>query len=67
MATARPHDPAGRFNNTDEEQTFKKAHQTVDRPPVTDHNINDEYYRHPPHVRLPFYMLIQISGLVNGE
>ncbi|KAK7054527.1 hypothetical protein VNI00_003725 [Paramarasmius palmivorus] len=27
---------------------FKKVYQTVDRPPVTDHNINDEYMRNPP-------------------
>jgi len=33
---------------TDETRTFKKQHQTVDRPPVTDHNINDEYMRDPP-------------------
>ncbi|KAI0074124.1 hypothetical protein K474DRAFT_1602111 [Panus rudis PR-1116 ss-1] len=34
---------------TDETNTFKKAYQTVGKPPVTD-NINDQYYRDPPHV-----------------
>ncbi|KAF5358638.1 hypothetical protein D9758_007748 [Tetrapyrgos nigripes] len=27
---------------------FKKATQEVNKPPVTDHNINDEYMRNPP-------------------
>lgn len=29
---------------------FKKTEQVVGRPPVTDHNINDEYMRNPPDV-----------------
>lgn len=28
---------------------FKKTEQVVGRPPTTDHNINDEYMRDPPH------------------
>ncbi|ESK82599.1 hypothetical protein Moror_3654 [Moniliophthora roreri MCA 2997] len=28
---------------------FKKVYQEVNRPAVTDHNINDEYMRNPPH------------------
>ncbi|KAF8346643.1 hypothetical protein F5887DRAFT_1073311 [Amanita rubescens] len=35
-----------RFKYSD--QKFKKAYQVVDRPKVMDHNINDEYFRHPP-------------------
>ncbi|KAK7453546.1 hypothetical protein VKT23_001432 [Stygiomarasmius scandens] len=27
---------------------FKKATQEVNKPPVTDHNINDEYMKNPP-------------------
>jgi hypothetical protein len=38
-------------NVTDEELTFKKPFQTVRRPPTTDHNIHDDYVKHPPHVR----------------
>lgn len=37
-------------NVTDEELTFKKPFQTVSRPSVTDHNIHDDYLKHPPHV-----------------
>ncbi|KAF8153941.1 hypothetical protein B0H34DRAFT_799860 [Crassisporium funariophilum] len=36
-----------RVNISDE--AFKKTEQVVDRPPVTKHNINDEYVRDPPH------------------
>ncbi|OAX40942.1 hypothetical protein K503DRAFT_768114 [Rhizopogon vinicolor AM-OR11-026] len=36
-------------NRTDEELTFKKPFQTVSRPPTTDHNIHEDYVRHPPH------------------
>ncbi|CCM04131.1 uncharacterized protein FIBRA_06292 [Fibroporia radiculosa] len=32
----------------DEEQMSKKGYQVVDRPPVTDHDIHDEYLKHPP-------------------
>ncbi|TCD70886.1 hypothetical protein EIP91_001194 [Steccherinum ochraceum] len=32
---------------TDDSQAFKKASQTVERPPVID-NINDQYFRDPP-------------------
>lgn len=35
----------------DDSRVFKKAYQTVGRPPVTERNINDEYLRHPPNVR----------------
>ncbi|KAH9841798.1 uncharacterized protein C8Q71DRAFT_854151 [Rhodofomes roseus] len=34
--------------HTTDDQKFKKQYQTVGRPPVTDHNINDEYIRDPP-------------------
>lgn len=34
----------------DESRAFKKTEQVVGRPPVTDHNINDEYLRDPPRV-----------------
>ncbi|EMD40081.1 hypothetical protein CERSUDRAFT_122173 [Gelatoporia subvermispora B] len=30
------------------DQKFKKEYQVVDRPAVTDHDINDEYFRNPP-------------------
>ncbi|KAG2037840.1 hypothetical protein BDR03DRAFT_1091644 [Suillus americanus] len=33
---------------TDEAQTFKKPFQTVVRPPTTNHNIHDDYMKHPP-------------------
>jgi len=33
---------------TNETQTFKKPYQEVNRPAVTDHDINDEYMRDPP-------------------
>ncbi|TFY57056.1 hypothetical protein EVJ58_g7258 [Rhodofomes roseus] len=36
--------------HTTDDQKFKKQYQTVGRPPVTDHNINDEYIRDPPNV-----------------
>ncbi|PPQ64919.1 hypothetical protein CVT24_008259 [Panaeolus cyanescens] len=36
-----------RVNYTDE--VFKKVDQVVGRPPTTDHNINDDYVRKPPH------------------
>lgn len=32
-------------------KTFKKATQEVNQPPVTDHNINDEYMKTGPLVR----------------
>ncbi|KZT09271.1 uncharacterized protein LAESUDRAFT_723003 [Laetiporus sulphureus 93-53] len=31
-----------------DDQKFKKQYQVVDRPPVTDHDINEEYLRDPP-------------------
>lgn len=37
-------------NITDEELTFKKPFQTVGRPLTTDHNIHEDYLKHPPHV-----------------
>ncbi|KAG1855779.1 hypothetical protein C8R48DRAFT_776150 [Suillus tomentosus] len=33
---------------TDEAMTFKKPFQTVVRPPTTNHNIHDDYIKHPP-------------------
>ncbi|KAI0338977.1 hypothetical protein BDW22DRAFT_1487346 [Trametopsis cervina] len=33
---------------TDDTGKFKKPFQTVGRPEVTDHDINDEYMRNPP-------------------
>ncbi|KAJ8595240.1 hypothetical protein M405DRAFT_857470 [Rhizopogon salebrosus TDB-379] len=36
-------------NRIDEELTFKKPFQTVGRPPTTDHNIHEDYLKHPPH------------------
>ena len=36
---------------TDDNRKFKKAEQTIGRPGVTDHNINDEYLRDAPNVR----------------
>ena len=36
---------------TDEALTFKKPFQTVIRPQTTDHNIHDDYLKHPPEVR----------------
>ncbi|KIK45580.1 hypothetical protein CY34DRAFT_506940 [Suillus luteus UH-Slu-Lm8-n1] len=36
---------------TDEALTFKKPFQTVVRPPTTNHNIHDDYMKHPPEVR----------------
>ncbi|KAI0770139.1 hypothetical protein C8Q74DRAFT_875742 [Fomes fomentarius] len=48
MSTARRHDLVGHANTTDESQTFKKPFQTVDRPPVTGHDIHEDYMRDPP-------------------
>ncbi|KAI0753885.1 hypothetical protein BC629DRAFT_1296941 [Irpex lacteus] len=33
---------------TDDNRKFKKAEQTIGRPAVTDHDINDEYLRDAP-------------------
>ncbi|KAI0763590.1 hypothetical protein BD413DRAFT_483709 [Trametes elegans] len=46
----RRHDLAERSANskTDEAHTFKKAHQTVDRPQVTERDIHEEYIQDPP-------------------
>ncbi|KAG2047901.1 hypothetical protein BDR06DRAFT_963366 [Suillus hirtellus] len=33
---------------TDEAMTFKKPFQTVVRPSTTNHNIHDDYIKHPP-------------------
>ena len=52
MSGIRRHDLTDRANVTDEAQTFKKPYQTVDRPPVTDHDINEEYLNDAPQVRL---------------
>lgn len=54
MSTARRHDLVGHANNTDESQTFKKPFQTVDRPPVTGHDIHEDYMRDPPNVSLMY-------------
>lgn len=62
MDTTRTDYIEGRFNEvgdvaqrtTTDDQKFKKQYQTVGRPPVTDHNINDEYVRDPPNVRVIF-------------
>ncbi|KZT63670.1 hypothetical protein DAEQUDRAFT_679983 [Daedalea quercina L-15889] len=56
MDTTRADYVEGRFNEvgdvrkhtTNDNQKFKKEYQTVGRPPVTDHDINDEYMRNPP-------------------
>lgn len=37
-------------STTIEDQGSKKQRRPVGRPPVTDHNINDEYVRDPPNV-----------------
>ena len=29
---------------------FKKEYQVVDRPKVTDHDMHEDYTKHPPHV-----------------
>ena len=50
MSSTRRHDIVDRANLTDESQTFKKAHQTVDRPPVTERDIHEQYMQDPPHV-----------------
>lgn len=55
------------------DQKFKKAYQVVDRPKVMDHNINDEYFRHPPQVpgrpypccptlMTVFFLLLELQG-----
>ncbi|THH14141.1 hypothetical protein EW146_g6160 [Bondarzewia mesenterica] len=33
----------------DESRAFKKSHHVVDHPSITDHNINDEFFKDPPH------------------
>ncbi|KAH7885288.1 hypothetical protein F5I97DRAFT_1928686 [Phlebopus sp. FC_14] len=34
---------------TDEELKFKKPFQVVDHPLTTDHNVHDDFVKHPPH------------------
>ncbi|RPD62665.1 hypothetical protein L226DRAFT_610837 [Lentinus tigrinus ALCF2SS1-7] len=53
MSSTRRHDLINRANVTDESQAFKKAHQTVDRPPVTERDIHEQYMQDPPH-NIPF-------------
>lgn len=48
------------MSGTDSTQSFKKEYQVVGRPSVTDHDINDEYMRDPPHVREPFVVIERI-------
>ncbi|KAI0754713.1 hypothetical protein C8Q80DRAFT_382778 [Daedaleopsis nitida] len=48
MSTARRHDLVGHANVTDEEQTYKKAFQTVGRPAVTERDIHEDYMNDPP-------------------
>lgn len=36
---------------TDKAMTFKKPFQTVIRPPTMNHNIHNDYIKHPPEVR----------------
>ena len=50
MSSTRRYDTVDRASLTDESQTFKKAHQTVDRPPVTERDIHEQYMQDPPHV-----------------
>ncbi|KAI0662152.1 hypothetical protein C8Q70DRAFT_629805 [Cubamyces menziesii] len=47
MTSIRGNDLANR-EKTDEAATFKKAFQTVDRPPVTERDIHEQYMRDPP-------------------
>jgi len=35
-------------NKSDEDKVFSKAEQVVGKPEVTDHDMNDEYFRNPP-------------------
>ncbi|KAI8994219.1 hypothetical protein BD414DRAFT_481791 [Trametes punicea] len=49
MSSIRRHDLADRANLTDEATTFKKSYQTVDRPPVTERDIHEQYMQDPPH------------------
>ncbi|KAI0631918.1 hypothetical protein C8Q77DRAFT_882219 [Trametes polyzona] len=49
MSSTRRHDLADRAAATDESQTFKKPFQTVDRPPVTERDIHEQYIQDPPH------------------
>lgn len=37
-------------HTTADNHAFKKRSQTVGRPPVTNHNIHDDYMRDPPDV-----------------
>ena len=53
MSSIRRQDLVDNTGKTDESQTFKKAHQTVDRPPVTERDIHEQYMQDPPRVRLP--------------
>jgi hypothetical protein len=41
---------AGEVNTDPAATSFKKDEQTVGRPSVTDHDINEEYMRNPPKV-----------------
>ena len=45
-------------NTTDDQ--FKKTHQTVSRPEVTSHNLNDEFFNKPPQVcyNIPFCFVV---------
>ncbi|KAI0330482.1 hypothetical protein GY45DRAFT_745654 [Cubamyces sp. BRFM 1775] len=52
MSGIRGNDLANR-EKTDEAATFKKAFQTVDRPPVTERDIHEQYMQDPPHNMTP--------------
>lgn len=64
MSTARRHDLTDHANITDESQTFKKAFQTVDRPPVTERDIHEQYMQDPPNVSCikPRWLIRLVAG-----
>ncbi|KAI1794941.1 hypothetical protein LXA43DRAFT_94785 [Ganoderma leucocontextum] len=49
MSHISRHDRHDELNRTDEALTFKKPYQIVNRPAVTEHDMHEEYLKHPPH------------------
>ncbi|KAG2134290.1 hypothetical protein BD769DRAFT_1638713 [Suillus cothurnatus] len=52
---------------TDEALTFKKPFQTVVRPRTTNHNIHDDYIKHPPEKAWIWQERGLILTLTNGD
>ncbi|PIL22774.1 hypothetical protein GSI_15468 [Ganoderma sinense ZZ0214-1] len=52
MSHISRHDRHDEMNRTDEALTFKKPYQIVNRPAVTEHDMHEQYLKHPPHPQI---------------